>query len=78
MHTPGVVHFVSGAVVFLGALAILRWRLQLPVVEAQEEHLRQLKHGLPLLWCKVAELILNKIQNPLWNKRDEERRGALT
>lgn len=31
-HMPGVVHFVGRAVVFLGALAVLRRRLQLPIV----------------------------------------------
>lgn len=65
---PGVVHFVGRPVVLLGALAVLSGRLQLPVVEAQEEHLGQLKHGLPLLWCQVAELVLNKIQHSLWRK----------
>lgn len=62
---PRVVHFVGRAVVLLSALPVLRGRFQLPVVEAQEKHLGQLKHGLALLWCQVAELVLNKIQNSL-------------
>ena len=65
MCVPCVVHFVGGAVVFLRALPVLRGRLQLPVVEAQEEHLGELKHGLPLLGGQVAELVLDKVQHPL-------------
>lgn len=39
IHTPGVVHFVGCSIVLLCALAILRRRLQFPVVQAQQEHL---------------------------------------
>lgn len=67
LPTPCVVYFVCRAIVFLRALAILRRRLQLPVIEAQEEHLWKFKHGLSFLRCKVAELVLNKIQNSLRN-----------
>lgn len=62
---PCVVHLVGCAVILLSALPVLRGCFQLPVVEAQEKHLGQLKHGLTLLRCQVAELVLNKIQNSL-------------
>lgn len=72
-HTPGVVHLVGGPVLLLRALPVLRGRLQLPVVQTQQEHFGQLKHGLPLLGSQVAELVLDEIQNSLGGKR--ERRG---
>lgn len=61
-----VVHLVGRAVVLLRALPVLRGRLQLPVVEAQQEHLGQLEHGLALLGRQVAEFILHEVQHALW------------
>lgn len=62
---PGVVHLVGSPVVLLRPLPVLRGRLQLPVVKAQQEHLRKLEHGLALLGCQVAELVLDEVQHPL-------------
>lgn len=64
---PGVVDLVGGHIIILGALTELGRCLQLPVVEAQQEHLGELIHGLALLGWQVAELVLHKIQDSLLN-----------
>lgn len=75
-HTPGVVHLVGGPVLFLRALPVLRGCLQLPVVQTQQEHFGQLKHGLPFLGSQVAELVLDEVQHSLGGKR--ESRGLMS
>lgn len=67
--SPGVVDLVGGHVVVLRALPELGRRLQLPVVEAEQEHLGELVHGLPLLGGQVAELVLHEVQDSLGERK---------
>lgn len=67
---PGVVGFVSGRVVTGDPLAPLGGRLQLPVVDLVEEHLGELHDGLALFRGKVAELVLDKVVDPLFGEAD--------
>lgn len=68
---PGVVGFVSRHVIGGNPLPPLRGRLQLPVVDLVEEHLGQLHDGLTLLGRQVAELVLDKIVHPLFQKKKQ-------
>ena len=62
---PGVVHLVRGDLV-PGELLLPRSRsLELPVVEAVEEHLGQVIHHLPLLWREMIKLVQHKVGHPL-------------
>ena len=64
-HVPGVVDLVDGDVVGVGVLQTGRGRLQLPVVQAVQEHLGQVVHRLPLLLGQVTELVQHKVGHTL-------------
>ncbi len=66
---PGVVGFVSSYIIVGNPLAPLRGRLQLPVVDLVEKHLRQLHNGLTFLRGQVAEFVLDKIVHPLFGEK---------
>ena len=65
----GVVHFIrrdfiSGQLLLPGCGS-----LELPVVEAVEEHLGQVVHHLPLLRGEVVELVQHEVGHPLRDAR---------
>lgn len=62
---PGVIDLVGSHVLGLRPLPELGRGLQLPVVEAEQEHLRELEHGLPLPGGQVTELVLHEVQHTL-------------
>ena len=61
----GVVHFVGGNLISGQLLLPSRGSLELPVVEAVEEHLGQVVHHLPLLGGEVVELVQHEVGHTL-------------
>lgn len=62
---PGVIDLVGSHVLSLRPLPKLGRCLKLPVVKAEQEHLRELEHGLPLSGSQMTELVLHKVQHTL-------------
>ena len=62
---PGVVDLVVLDVRVAEARGAAGGRLQLPVVEAVQEHLGQVVHGLPLLLPQAVELVHHKVGHAL-------------
>lgn len=60
-----VIQFVLSSVLYLLPLFPGCWCFQLPVPQAMQEHLGEVVHGLPVLLCKVTELVEYKVGDAL-------------
>lgn len=65
LGSPGIINLVGSHILRLGPLPELSRGLQLPVVKAEQEHLGELKHCLPLSGGQVAKFVLHKVQDTL-------------
>lgn len=65
LDLPGIIDLVGSHVLGLRPLPKLGRRLKLPVVKAEQEHLRELEHCLPLPGSQMTKLVLHKVQHTL-------------
>lgn len=74
LDLPGIIDLVGSHVLGLRPLPELGGRLKLPVVKAEQEHLRELKHRLPLPGSQVTKLVLHKVQHTLrrWGRAGDK------
>lgn len=74
---PGIIDLIGSNILRLGSLPELSRGLQLPVVKAEQEHLRELEHCLPLPGGQVAKFVLHKVQNALRSQRGTKSGGGV-
>lgn len=75
LASPGIVDLVGSDILRLGSLPELSRRLQLPVVKAEQEHLGELKHCLPLSGGQVAKFVLHKVQDTLRIREETKKKN---
>lgn len=76
LGSPGIINLVGSHILRLGPLSELSRSLQLPVVKAEQEHLGEFKHCLPLSGGQVAKFVLHKVQDTLRRREGGQKVGG--